>query len=391
MAPTPPTVRKGMITTQADTTNIMLDVSDVIDQLSPDETPFISSVGKDSLKFPCDQLKHEWLEDQLRPRSGTLAAAYVAGSGTMQVASQQGRYLVPGDTLMVGDVVFRVLAGAPDADVLQVSVIGGTDANQANGATWEKLGHAAQEGGVARSDAAKTIVGKPYNYTQIFKDWTQITGTMDVIKRYGYVSEWSYQVEKILRQLAIDFEKACLYGARSSNEGQDSTPRVSTMGGLFEYIYLQGITNSWNNVMDANGGLFTETLLNDLLQNMWEAGGYPDTIMVNGFNKRQINRWGSPSIRTDRTEGTAGNVIGYYESDYGTLTIKKNRWLRKSDVLVLTMSEIGVGPLNGRQFSSRELPRMGDFRWYEILGEYTMEVHKPSVCHGWIYDTATSA
>jgi len=384
-----PTVKRGLVTTQTDLTNLMLDVSDAIDQLSPDETPMLDLIGKDSLWTACTQLTHEWLEDELKPRAGTLGAAYVAGSGSLQVAAGEGKYLLPDDTILVGDTVLRVTGGAPSGDVLAVSVIGSSvDAAAASGATWTKLAHAAQEAGMARTDSAKTVVARPFNYTQIFKDWTSISGTMKNIRRYGYASEWSYQVEKLLKSLAIDFELAALYGIRSSVI--DNGTRKSTMGGLFDYIYLAATTaaTQWPTVMDALGADLTETLLNDCLQYIWEKGGYPDTVMVNGYNKRVVNSWGSPRIRTGRDEKTAGNTIATYESDYGDLSIMKNRWLRKGDVVILTKSEIGIGPLTGRMFSSRMLPTTQDGDWYEILGEYTMEVHKPTVCHGWIYNTS---
>lgn len=388
MAPTPPTTKRGMIITGTDTTNLRLDVSDVIDQLSPEEVPLLDLIGKDSLATPCEQLKHEWLEDQLRPRGGTLGAAYTAGSSSMQFAAGQGAYLLAEDLILVGNAVYRVVAGPPDSDIAVVAVIGTTtDANVASGAIWTKLAQASPEAGTARTDASKTVVGRPFNYTQIFKDWALVSGSMQAIRRYGYVSEWSYQIEKVLKQLAIDMELSLIYGAKSNVDGP---PRRSTMGGLYEYIYLAGVANSWSTVVNANGAQLDETMLNNLLQAIWEAGGMPETVLVNGFNKRQINRWASPRIRTLQDERTAGNYITSYESEFGTLDILKDRWLRKGDVVILTKGEIGIGPLTSRQFSSRELPSTGDYTWWEILGEYTMEVHKPSVAHGWIYNSATA-
>lgn len=216
-----------------------------------------------------------------------------------------------------------------------------------------------------------------------------ISGTMDVIDRYGYASERAYQEEKILKQLAIDLEHNLLYGVRSYSAGP---PRKSTMGGLFEFIYLAGraATPDWDTVKDAAGAALTESLLNDTLQEIWEQGGMPDCIMCNGFNKRKISGWASPRIRTERDERTAGNYITSYESDFGTLEVYKNRWLRPSDVIILTKSLVGIGPLVGRQFSSRILPSTGDYTRYEILGEYTMEIHKPANAHGWIWNTATA-
>lgn len=379
-----PTVTRGMISTQTDQVNIKLDISEVIDFLSPFDVPFLDLIGRDSLHSPCTQIKHEWLEDQLTPRSGTLGAAYTAGDGQLTLTSPEYKYLLPGDTMLVDNIVFRVTAGAPDANPVLVTRIAGTDANIDDAAIWRKVAHAAQEGGVARNDGTKTTMVAPYNYTQILKDWIVVTGTMEVIDRYGYANERSYNEEKTLRKLAIDLEYALLYGVRYIDAGP---PRISTMGGLFQYVYLDGIDGSWDTVHDAGGQEFTETMLNDALQRNWNKGGVLDFIVVNGTNKRRMTDWGTPRIRTDRDERMAGASIGMYESDFGTLDIILDRWLRPADVLIGTRGEMGIGPLTQRAFTSRLLPSTLDGTWYEILGEYTMEVHKPTVAWAWLYDT----
>ena len=385
-------VTVGVISTVTDDTNIIRDVSDVIDFLSPWDTPFLDMVGKDSLRDECEQVKHEWLEDELEGRSGTLLSAYVAGSGVMVLAADQGKYLLPDDLIQLisgaNRLVFRVTSGAPDSDTLGVSYVGGTgDTALAAAVTWEKIAHAAQEGGEARTDMKKTELGNPFNYTQIIKDWAIVTGTMRSIRRYGYVSERAYQEEKLLRRLAIDLEKNILYGVRGYTAGP---PRKSSMGGLMHYVLVPGITGSWSTVVNAAGGAITETMLNNVLQEMWNLGGNPDFITVNGTNKRFITAWAGPRIRTEREERTAGASIGRYESDFGVLDIILDRWLIGSDVVIGTRGSMGIGPLSGRQFSSRLLPVTGDYDRYEILGEYTAEVHKPTMDFGWIYNTATA-
>ena len=379
-----PTVTRGMISTQTDTTNIKLDISEVIDFLSPFDVPFLDLIGRDSLHSPCTQIKHEWLEDQLTPRSGTLGAAYTAGDGQLTLTGVQYRYLLPGDTVLVDDIVFRVTAGAPDANPVLVTRLAGTDAAIASGATWRKVAHASQEGGIARNDGTKTTMVAPYNYTQILKDWIVVTGTMEVIARYGYANERAYNEEKTLRKLAIDLEYALLYGARYVDAGP---PRISTMGGLFQFVYLDGKTNSSTTVVDNGGQEFTESILNDLLEDMWDKGGMPDFVVVNGTNKRRMTDWGTPRIRTDRGERMAGASIGMYESDFGVLDIILDRWIRPADVVIGTRGEMGIGPLTQRAFTSRLLPSTLDGTWYEILGEYTMEVHKPDVAWAWLYNT----
>lgn len=387
---TAPTVRRRQqLETGTDTTNIRYNISEAITLLDPFDTPTLDLVGINSLRFPCDQIKHEWLTDRLRPRETTLAVAYTAGSGTLTVASDAGKYFYRDDMLLIGANVLQILSGPPDSDtfVVQGGVGDSTDADAAAGATVRKIAPALPEGSVSRMDATKTVIGRPYNYTQIFRDQVPVSGTMRVIKRYGYVSERAYQEEKILTQLALDMEMALLYGVKFYSEGP---PRRSSLGGLFDFIYLAGVSGSWDTVVDLDGAELTEDRFNAVLQAIWEQGGKPDAFMVNGFNKRVVTKWATPRIRTELEERTAGASIGRYVSDFGTLDIVLNRWLRTSDVPIITRGDIGFGPLEGRPLTSREVPSLGDYDLWEVLGEYTAEVFRASMAHGWIYNTSTS-
>lgn len=383
---------RGVIGTTFEPTNLIRDVSEAIDFLSPYDVPVLDLVGKDSLSNACTQVKHEWMEDQLAIRSGTLSIAYVAGSGTMTLLpAGVGKGLVPDDLILVESTncVYRVVAGPPDVDVATVAYVGGaTDVAAAAAAAWRKIAHAAQEGGEARADMSKVAVGMPYNYTQILKDWAIVTGTMRSIKRYGYASERAYQEEQILRRLAIDLEHNILYGVRSNVDGP---PRKSTMGGLLQYVLVPGIAGSWATVVNAAGGALTENMFNDALQAGWAKGANYDFVLVNGTNKRVMTSWAAPRIRTDQGANlTAGAAVARYESDFGSVEIILDRWLRASDIIIGSRGAVGLGPLSGRQFSSRNLPVTGDYDRYEILGEYTMEVHRPTIDWAWIYNTKTT-
>ena len=380
-------VTRGILSTVTDTTNIKIGISEAIEFLSPFDVPLLDMVGRSSLKKACTQVKHEWLQDELMPSQGTLAAAYVAGSGTITLTSGEGEYLVPGDNVMVDDIIFKVLTGAPDADVIGVEVLGGTDAAIANGSTWRGISHAAQEAGSARNDGVKVHLGRPYNYTQIIKDWIIVSGTMEVISRYGYSKERAYQEAKKLKEMAIKLEKTLLYGARSYSAGP---PRESTMGGLFQYVYLEGKAASRNNVVDLATAELTELVFENAMQTIWENGGRPDFVLVGGANKQQFTKWASPRIRTAQGERKAGASVAVYGGDFGDVDILLNRWLRPSDIIIGTRGQLGIGPLTGRAFSSRMLPTTIDGNWWEILGEYTMEVGRPSIDWYWFYNSSTS-
>ena len=379
-----PTLKREILQTTTDVTNIKIDISETIDFLNPFDVPMLNMVGKDSLRTPCTQVKHEWMTDQDNPRAGTLASAYTAGSHVISLTSGESKYLYVDDLILADNINFQVVSLPTVGDDIVVRVIAGTDTTIASGAEWRLLSHAAPEAGSARAEQKKTVIGRTYNYTQIMKDFAIISGTMEVISRYGYASERAYQEEKQMRKQLMDLEQSILYGALSYDAGP---PRRSTMGGLFQYVFLDGIAGGWETIKNAAGAAFDEKMLNDKLQTMWELGARPNFLMVNGTNKRRVSSWGLPFIRTTRGECAIGSSIGVYESDFGTLDVVLNRNLRPADVIIGDAAQIGIGPLVGRQFSSRELPATIDGRWFEILGEMTMEVHRPMIDFGWFYNT----
>jgi hypothetical protein len=326
----PTTYDVTQISTVTDTTNIRINIADTIDLLSPSDVPLLQLIGKSSLKFACDQVKHEWLEDELLPLVYTTNAAYVAGSGTLVLSSNEGKNVFVDDILMLGSNIFHVLAISSDTLTVTGGVGDSTDAAAAAGSTVYKLSQAAYEGGVARLDTKKVAVVKPYNYTQIFKGWCVLTGTMEAIKRYGYASERAYQEAKQLLELAIQMERTIIYGTRSYTEGP---PRHSTFGGMQHYIKFAGVAGSWSTVYNAASAEFTETMMNDVLQEIWERGGRPSLCVVNGFNKRKMSAWISPRIRTTQGETVGGGVIATYTSDFGDIDILLDRNLIASRVV----------------------------------------------------------
>lgn len=52
--------------TTYDGANEALDISGVLDTLKPTDVPLLTLIGKDSLQTPVTQVKHEWLEDEIR-------------------------------------------------------------------------------------------------------------------------------------------------------------------------------------------------------------------------------------------------------------------------------------------------------------------------------------
>jgi hypothetical protein len=185
-------------------------------------------------------------------------------------------------------------------------------------------------------------------------------------------------------------EGAFIYGQRHATLNSDRY----TAGGL-AYFVRDNATNATNGLyLTAAGAALTESMFNTLLENVWKQGGKPDTCFVNSTQKRYMNSWLTPYVRTERDNRVAGILTSQYESDFGTINIVLDRNVRQSDLIICSKDKLGIGPLKGngkdRSFFLETLPKTGDHERAQIIGEYTFEVRNNTQAHGWYAFLATS-
>jgi len=272
------------------------DVLDLITQIDPEETPFLSRLGVGSTM----NRYHEWLQD------------------TLESATSTGGAVVEG-----ADAVQRALA--------------------------------------ARSRLA--------NWTQITSYTFGISGTQEATSQYGLDSEYSYQLEKAMKIIKI-MQEQILLNSTSSTGGMGSTCATGgrALTGLIDCIRTNVQTGS------AESCALTETLLNNLLQTIFENGnGRPDIAFANGYQKRRISAFSSNNTRfiNMQGEGTLRNTITAYESDFGTISVVLDRWMPKAVVPILEMSKFKIAYL--RKPFVQPLAIVGDSKNSQILTEYTLE------------------
>jgi len=360
----------GMRYTYSDTVGVKLNIEDLITDISPQDKPFITLVGLNSTINPVIELKYEWLMDTLNPYADALAADMISGAITAAVTS--GGKFRDNDIIKVGDNLLRVSASpsAAGACTLLVSPDWGSSsmASGASGATVTLVGSAAEQGADA-GEAISQVRKTDYNYTQIFESKVSVSGSEEAIDKYGVANEYDYQVSQRLTELAQQLERTAIHGYRSAV----ASGLPGAMGGLIQYL-----NSTDSNVTAKSTEAYTEAFLMDLIQDCWNDGGNPDTIMLNFFQARRMSSWQSSRIRVERDERTAGNVVTGYEALDGIfLNVVLNRFMPTGSVYVLEKKYLGLGALAGRGFFTELLAKTGDSRKGQIIGEYTMEVRAP--------------
>jgi len=300
--------------TRFDAKGVREDLSNVIYQISPEETPFMSNVGRENVK----NTYFEWQTD-------SLAAAVTTNAQ-----------------------------------------IEGDDITSFTAAT------------------ATTRVG---NYTQISRKDVIISGTLESVDKAGRRSELSYQMAKKSAELKRDMETTMLANQAAA---AGSTSAARKTGALLAFITSNtsigsgGGDPSYTTVPDAartdstagNLRSFSETLLKDVIQQVWTEGGTPSMVMAGPVNKQNLSKMaGIASQRFNATGAKPSTIIGaadIYVSDFGNVTIVPNRLQRERDVFVLDPQYAAVAYL--RPFQTVELAKTGDAEKRMLLVEWGLKV-----------------
>lgn len=285
------------------------DLSDIIYNISPTETPFVSTIGKTKAKSTW----HEWQTDSLAAVDTSNAA------------------------------------------------VEGDDAS-------------------AQARVATARVG---NYTQISTKTISISGTLEAVDKAGRKSEIAYQLSKASSELKRDME-AILTRNQAGGAGSSSSAR--TLRSLEAWLATNqnrgtggaagSTTQAATDATTANLRTFTETILKDVIQQVFTSGGTPSMLMVGPTQKQVVSGFTGIAVnRYQINKPEPGAIIGaadIYVSDFGQVSVVPNRFQRNRTAFVLDPEYAKVAYL--RPFQQNELAKTGDSEKRQLLVEYTLEM-----------------
>lgn len=138
----------------------------------------------------------------------------------------------------------------------------------------------------------------------------------------------------------------------------------------------------WGAVTDGTATAMTEGDLVSALEAAWQDGGDPGIIMVNSTLKRKIATFGGASkfsgVQVNQPRTAQAVVIGgvdLYISDFGEHKVVLNRYQRAGTLLALDMDYWSVAFLRRIKFEERA--KTGDATRGEILCEFTLVGQNP--------------
>jgi hypothetical protein len=252
--------------------------------------------------------------------------------------------------------------------------------------------NAAVEGADATSATLSPTV-RLGNYTQIVQKTIQVSGTLETVNKAGRKSEKAYQLARASSELKRDIETIlCANQARSA--GSSSTAR--TMGSMLSWLTtnVDKASNGANPTTigsttrsDGTARTFTETLLKNVIAAVYASGGSPKVLMVGTAGKQKVSSFaGIAAQRYMAPADAPTTIIGaadVYLSDFGSVSVVPNRFMRARDAFVLDPEYAAVAYL--RPFATNELAKAGDSDKTQILAELTLEMRNEAA-HGLVAD-----
>jgi hypothetical protein len=312
--------------TRYDAVGAREDLSDVIYNISPQDTPIMSSIGKTSAKA----VYHEWQTDALASvnTSNALVEGADATAATLSATTRIGNYTqIVGKTVQVSGTLEAVdKAGRKSEKAYQLAKASAELKRDIEGIIT------ANQGQSAGSSSAARVMGSLLSY--IKTNTNKGSGTT----------------------AGAD---PTTIGVSTRTDGTTRTFQESMLKDVVAKVFTSGGTPSVLMVSPA------------LKQ------------VVSGFTGLAQHRYNS----TTAGEITILAGADLYQSDFGVISIVPNRFMRTRDALVLDPEYAALAYL--RPFQTIDLAKSGDSEKTQILAELTLEV-KNEAAHGGVFDLSAS-
>jgi len=297
------------------------DLSNIIYNLSPMDTPFLNGVGKGS----CDNTTFEWQTDEL---SSTAANRQIEGNDYANTAATEPRRL----------------SNYTQISATQVQTSG----------TAEAVDFAGRKSSQAYQLAKRAKEMKRDMETMLLDGTAKVAGSSGTARESASFCTWigtsSTSTSPVI---------AASTGAGLANSGSSTYPDGTTSAG-------------------SGGASTTMTLamVNECVSRIWDLGGTPDIMMCTGTIKGTISSSsvGGGVVATPRGDIkgkdsiTAVNSVDVLVTDFGTFKVVPNRFMPSGQCDFIDYDLWSVDYL--RPFRTETLAKSGDSVKQLLIAEY---------------------
>lgn len=236
-------------------------------------------------------------------------------------------------------------------------------------------GSNAQVEGAAAPTASSQPTVMRTNVTQILTKTAAASGTTDAVRTYGRERELAYQLAMRSAEIKRDLEYAMVGVNQASVAGSASVARqmasalsmISNTG-----IYTMGDGLNYTGVLPASQ-VITEAAFLATVQQLYNVGGEPNTLLVKPADGVNVSAWQSSSrtVMVENGQKKLTNVIDVYESPFGKINVVLDRFILASSALVFEPTMWKRAVL--RNWTRETLAKTGDSTTVMILGEFGLK------------------
>ena len=339
------------------------DLTDVLSTVISEQPRFISLFGTAE---DAKQRKHEWLQDQIAPRSITLSnvATLTCTAGVSDVAK-----LLVGTTLNVKDdtALFRVTSKTNTTTfVIELAAANGSDTTAPGNTDVMSIVNSPIKEGSNNGDGEQQYRESDvaYNQTQILRKEVILTRTSMGIDTYGLENSLANQSAFAMQQVARDLNKSALIGARVAG----SSGVLGEAGGLYTFATALSV--------DADTSTFDNFIVNDAAQDIIDEGGMPSVILCGPGQARVLSAVNNDKIRIIREDKKRGSYVASITNDMtgGEQIIIADYDISDTQAWVVDPAGFAISYLNTGHITDEDTTTKGfDGVQRTILGELTFE------------------
>lgn len=306
------------------------DLADVIYNIAPEETPFMSNIGRKQVS----NTLFEWQEDTLAAAGDSAIIEGGAATSTQTAPKRMQNYA--------------------QVNAKRVTISGTLEAVDKAGRNSELQYELARKSSELKRDMEFALT----------QNQIAVAGDASTARKTAGLESW----------LRTNTSR----GSGGTTDGADPTLSSTTSG-----FPNAAPTDASSDAERA----FTETLLKTVIQEVWTEGGDPSILMVGASNKQTVSGFaGIAAQRYMAPNDAPSTIIGaadVYVSDFGSVQVVPNRFQRNRTAFVLDPEYAEVGYL--RDFEIQELAKTGDAEDRQIIVEFGLQVSNEKA-HGVIAD-----
>ena len=224
------------------------------------------------------------------------------------------------------------------------------------------------------------------NVQQISRKLLAVSGTAEEVEKAGRKSEINYQTAMRGAEMKRDIESIIMEN-QSANAGSATTARTTATLGAWLKTNVDKASDGSNPVYpagspaqrtDGTKRAFTETILKSAISKLWTSGGQCKYLFTGPFNKAAVSAFAGLATKvfnlTAPKPAATVATADVYVSDFGTLEVHPNRFMRERDAYLIDPAYIEIQHL--RPFRRKDLAETGDASKVMLLVEWGLKVRQ---------------